>query len=101
MSFIWSHVEVFDGERTCQLRQPITGEVCDTACHFLQSPCPLHVACQVFITDDLDILPRWLAWLKALLDSDDLPLNVSRETLQQSKVQYILNVPIRARYSTF
>jgi HSP90 family molecular chaperone len=51
-----------------------------------QWPCSLHVACQVFITDDLDILPRWLAWLKALLDSDDLPLNVSRETLQQSKV---------------
>ncbi|KAF9586109.1 hypothetical protein BGW38_009560 [Lunasporangiospora selenospora] len=41
---------------------------------------------RVFITDDsTDFLPRWLGFLKVIVDAEDAPLNVSRETVQSSK----------------
>ncbi len=40
----------------------------------------------VVITDDADILPRWLRFARLVVDSADLPLNVSREMIQESPV---------------
>jgi molecular chaperone HtpG len=52
---------------------------------------------RVFITDDSEILPRYLRFVRGIVDSADLPLNVSREMIQDSPILAAIRKGVTSR----
>ncbi len=55
---------------------------------------------RVFITDDADILPRYLRFVRGIVNSADLPLNISREMIQQSPILTAIGKGVTSRVLT-
>jgi|WetSurMetagenome_2_1015567.scaffolds.fasta_scaffold78538_1 TNF receptor-associated protein 1 len=57
---------------------------------------------KVLIKDRMaDLLPEWLRFLKGVVDSEDLPLNISRETMQDSALLEKINKVLTGRFLKF
>lgn len=55
---------------------------------------------RVFITDDAELLPRYLRFVRGLVDTSDLPLNVSREMIQESPILSAIRKGVASRVVT-
>lgn len=52
---------------------------------------------RVFISDDVDLLPAWLRFVRGIVDSEDLPLNISRELLQDNPLLETIKTGVTKR----
>lgn len=55
---------------------------------------------RVFITDDADLVPRYLRFVRGLVDTSDLPLNMSREMIQESPILSAIRKGVTSRVLT-
>lgn len=94
----YKHISHLPGEPYLTLHNNVEGVVSYTNLLFIPSSKPfdlfhpdrktsvkLYVK-RVFISEELSLVPACMRFLRGLIDSDDLPLNISRETLQHSVV---------------
>jgi len=94
----YKHISHLPGEPFLTLHNTVEGNLSYTNLLFIPSTKPfdlfhpdrktslkLYVK-KVFISENLNLVPAYLRFLKGLVDSDDLPLNISRETLQHNAV---------------
>lgn len=55
---------------------------------------------RVFITDEAELLPRYLRFVRGIVDTSDLPLNISREMIQESTVLAAIKKGVTSRILT-
>lgn len=60
--------------------------------HRLQCLFVIYLFYFIVLDDFHEMMPNYLAFIRGVVDSDDLPLNVSRETLQQNKLIKVIHV---------
>lgn len=63
----------------------------------------VHLYCRKILIQSKSkgLLPEWLRFLKGVVDSEDLPLNISRETMQDSALMQKLNKVLSGRFLKF